>query len=176
MVALADVQAVLQTIPDPEMPISIVDLGIVHDVRLEPLGCESARQLRAVVEIIPTFVGCPALHVLQRDIEQRVADLPGIEEVTVRFVNDPPWSVDRISDAGRESLRKFGVTVPSRNGPPPSGDPVVQLTVSGKPETIACPFCGSDNTRLDSPFGPTRCKMIYYCEACRNAFEHLKRV
>jgi ring-1,2-phenylacetyl-CoA epoxidase subunit PaaD len=73
---------------------------------------------------------------------------------------DPPWSVDRISERGRESLRQIGVTVP------------------GQAESAAphCPFCGSDEVLLESAFGPTRCRMIYYCSACRNPFEHMKRI
>lgn len=170
-----DIQAELATILDPEMPINIVDLGIVHRVRLSQTdagGC-------AEIDVIPTFIGCPALDMIRDMIRTRVAGMSGIAEVRVRFLNDPPWSVDRISPAGREALREFGVTTPAPGGARPT-----PLTVSGRTipsptgcdEKPDCPFCGASETRMESAFGPTRCKMIFYCDACRNTFEHLKPI
>lgn len=172
---------VLRTINDPEMPISIVDLGIVERIH-ERAGAIS-------VDITPTFVGCPALEYMRREIVERVGHLPGAVSVTVNFVFDPPWSVDRISAAGRAALQRFGVTAPAMNPPAeaagscgsPSADEnrpaaFVPLGVPAASAPEACPFCGSSKMELDSPFGPTRCKMIYYCASCRNSFEHLKRV
>ncbi len=161
---------VLRTIPDPEMPISIVDLGLIESVEVAAAGDSSVVRIVA----LPTFVGCPALEMIRRDIEHRLGAMPGIGAVEVQWVHDPPWSVDRISAAGRESLRVHGVTVPDRGGPPAAfGSANVGLTIGG---AVPCPFCGSMRTRQESPFGPTRCRMIYYCDACRNSFEHLKRV
>lgn len=159
----------LREIPDPEMPISIVDLGIVERVEIN--------NSTVTVDILPTFVGCPALPMIQNTIEEKLRTLPDVNEVTVNFIFDPPWSVDRITKTGRESLREHGVTVPT---PEEGGGLHTMLQqvkqVHLRTSAIPCPFCGSDKTRLDSPFGPTRCRMIYYCEACRNSFEHLKRV
>lgn len=152
MVTQDDIMRVLETINDPEMPISIVDLGMVHTARVETD--------RVHIELLPTFVGCPALPVLEQEIKQRVGALAGVTAVDIHFRFDPPWNVDRISERGRESLRQIGVTVPG-------------LAASAAPH---CPFCGSDNVQLESSFGPTRCRMIYYCAACRNPFEHMKRV
>ena len=93
----------------------------------------------------------------------------------MRFIYDPPWSVDRISDSGRRDLAAHGVTVPDRGstlGVPGHAGGAVELRTS----VIPCPFCQSDDTTLESLFGPTRCRSIYYCRACRNTFEHLKRV
>ncbi len=154
---------VLRTIDDPEMPISIVDLGIVEQVRVLDTG--QAAQVE--IDVLPTFVGCPALPVLERDITEQVGRLDGVERVTVRFVFEPPWSVDRISEQGRKSLEEIGVTVPGRTG----DQQPVQVDLP-----VACPFCKSTETHLTSPFGPTRCRMIYYCDACRNSCEHMKRV
>ncbi|MCP3905214.1 MAG: phenylacetate-CoA oxygenase subunit PaaJ [Planctomycetes bacterium] len=161
---------VLSTIPDPEMPISITDLGLVEDVRVEA-GPEGEV---VSVDILPTFVGCPALDMIRGDIENSVGSMPGVGSVRVSFLYDPPWTVDRITDAGRESLREHGVTVPERGGrPDDTGD---GGTTPLGTSAVKCPFCGSDRTRLDSPFGPTRCRMIFYCDGCRNTFERLKRV
>jgi len=148
---------VLRTIDDPEMPVSIVDLGLVQRIDATPAT--------VAIDLLPTFVGCPALPVLEEEVRRKVGTLDGVSRVEVRFVYDPPWSVDRISPAGREALRTFGVTVPGAH------DDLVQVS-----SPLACPFCHSTQTQLESSFGPTRCRMIYYCQACKNSFEHMKRV
>jgi ring-1,2-phenylacetyl-CoA epoxidase subunit PaaD len=173
---------VLREIPDPEMPISIVDLGLVEDVRLGGVGCDATSQMGPPVEIVllPTFIGCPALDMIAGDVKSKVGDVAGIGNVAVKWVFDPPWSVDRITAAGRESLRAHGVTVPERGSSLPvgghmmgrNGHAIVKLHTSA----VACPFCASRSTTLESPFGPTRCRTIHYCEKCKNSFEHLKRV
>lgn len=171
------IRAVLATIPDPEMPVNLVDLGIIEEVRLAPQP--SGGRIDVEVVVTPTFVGCPALYVIEENIKAKVSALHGVGDVAVRFVHSPPWSVERISDAGREELRRFGVTVPARGGTYTTADAagqLVPLTISSGPEPIACPFCSSPQTRMESAFGPTRCKMIYYCDNCRNSFEHMKRV
>ncbi len=161
---------VLREIPDPEMPISIVELGLVEDVRIETNGDSAV----VSIAILPTFVGCPALPMIENEIRTKVGAIKGVGEVSVQFIYDPPWSVDRISDEGRQSLAAHGVTVPEHGSKldVPGHSSTVELRTSA----IACPFCGSNETRLDSPFGPTRCRMIYYCESCKNSFEHMKRV
>jgi ring-1,2-phenylacetyl-CoA epoxidase subunit PaaD len=151
------------------MPLSIVDLGIVEDV------CIDADAV--AITILPTFVGCPALPMIEDDVRREVSALEGVREVRVSFVNDPPWSVDRITDAGRASLKEHGVTVPLRGGmcgAAPSN--VTTTSVELTMPALVCPYCGSTDTRLISEFGPTRCRMICHCDACRNSFEHLKRV
>ena len=162
MVTRDDILDVLETIDDPEMPITIVDLGIVEDIRMDDAGDAGVE-----IDILPTFVGCPALAFIERDILEKVGRLDDVRNVTVCFVFDPPWSVDRISERGRKSLKEHGVTVPQ---PAPSGQ-LVQVNLP-----VACPFCDATETHVSSPFGPTRCRMIYYCDACKNSFEHMKRV
>ena len=158
-----DVLAALREIPDPEMPIGIVDLGIVERVHIES---ENGRRI-ARITLLPTFVGCPALDMIRDQVTECVRAMEGIDDAEVAFVFDPPWSIDRISDAGRDSLAAHGVTVPAAGGP-------VAVTLSTS--AVPCPFCASNATRLDSPFGPTRCRAIHYCEACKNTFEQMKRV
>jgi ring-1,2-phenylacetyl-CoA epoxidase subunit PaaD len=161
-VAILDV---LRTINDPEMPISIVDLGIVENVQIETAARGPASALRedstsVIIDLLPTFVGCPALHAIEEDVRRRVGALPGVRQVPVHFRFDPPWTVDRITASGREALKKAGITVPE-NGP------------AAAP---SCPVCDSSAVQLESPFGPTRCRMIYYCSSCRTSFEHLKKI
>jgi ring-1,2-phenylacetyl-CoA epoxidase subunit PaaD len=162
MVSQEAIMTALRGVDDPEMPINIVDLGIVEAVRIEE---EPAGGSRVIVEILPTFVGCPALSRIETDIHQRVEALSDVSQVDVQFRFDPPWTVDRISPSGRESLKKFGVTVPGKE----------ERTAAETPAPH-CPFCGSAAVHLESPFGPTRCRMIYYCDACHYPFEHLKRI
>lgn len=163
MVTEADIHRVLETIDDPEMPISIVDLGLVEDVRVEAKGVGGLVE----IDVLPTFVGCPALPMIEEEITTKVGQLDGVTNVAVRFLFEPAWSVDRISSAGRASLQEHGVTVPER-----SGDG--QLVQIGIP--VACPFCKSKSTHMESPYGPTRCRTIHYCDACKNTFEHMKRI
>jgi len=177
MLNIDDITRTLADVPDPEMPISIVDLGLVESVRIADPDDEAAGA-RVTIDILPTFVGCPALDMIRRDIEDKVSRLADVAVVEVNFVYDPPWSVDRITDAGRSGLREHGVTVPAR-GAGGRGDAPVEgpmPTVPLRTSAIPCPFCGSSSTYLDSPFGPTRCRAVHYCTACRNSFEHMKRV
>src|SRR5712691_10000236 len=104
MVSKGAVLEVLRTIDDPEMPISIVDLGIVEDVRIE-LGLATYAGAKASVRIdlLPTFVGCPALHAIEEEVRRRISALPGVAQVEVHFRFDPLWTVSRISAAGREA-------------------------------------------------------------------------
>ena len=76
----------LKTIDDPEMSISIVDLGIVEHVRVIP----DAEQTRVEIDILPTFIGCPALPVLEKEITQKVEAIEGVTRAKVRFLFDPP--------------------------------------------------------------------------------------
>jgi ring-1,2-phenylacetyl-CoA epoxidase subunit PaaD len=161
MVSQEEVRQVLRTINDPEMPINIVDLGIVKEVCLEPASSEASGLGTVVaVALLPTFVGCPALPMIAAEVQQKVGALSGVARVDVDFHYDPPWTPSRISEGGREALRQIGVTVPGEE----------------MPDAPLCPFCGSTEARLESTFGPTRCRMIYYCPACRNSFEHMKQV
>jgi ring-1,2-phenylacetyl-CoA epoxidase subunit PaaD len=149
----------LAEIPDPEIPaISLVDLGVVRDVEVEG-G-------RVHVEFTPTFLGCPALEVMRDRMEAAVRELGAEPEVEV--VQDDSWSTDRITPEGRRKLREAGFAPPA---PREAGAPtLVQL----QSHAFRCPYCGSNDTRLDNIFGPTPCRSIRYCTACRQPFEQFK--
>ncbi len=149
--------AALEDVKDPEIPVvSVVEMGIVRDVRLEGE--------RAVVTITPTFVGCPALIPMREAIAERVKQL-GVGEVDVRTSLNPPWTSEWIGDGARAKLQAFGLAPPPHH----AGDIDVALV-----EAVTCPHCGSRNTVRDSLFGPTLCRAIYYCNACRQSFEQFK--
>lgn len=157
-VTAEDVWRALEGVKDPEIPVvSVVEMGIIRAVEMTPAG--------VTVTMTPTFSGCPALDVMRRDIEAAVRGL-GAAEVTVRTVLHPPWSTDHISDAGREKLRQFGLAPPLRHG----GD-VASVAFF---DLVECPRCGSTNTSLRNAFGPTLCRMIWYCNQCQDAFEQFK--
>lgn len=167
MVVDQEILAVLRNIPDPELPISIVDLGLVEDIAIEGDGMHDIH-----VMLLPTFIGCPALDMIAKDVETKVSDLSMVSSCKVSWIFDPPWSVERISESGRLQLQEHGVTVPSCGSMAGGPQKAIPLMTSA----IPCPYCGSTETRLDSPYGPTRCRSIYFCDACRNQFEHMKPV
>jgi ring-1,2-phenylacetyl-CoA epoxidase subunit PaaD len=161
MVTSAQVWAALAEIPDPEIPvISLVDLGVVKDVRVDDDTVH--------VEFTPTFLGCPALEVMRRAMEERIAELGA--EPDVEVVLDDSWSTDRISAVGREKLRQAGFAPPA---PREAAAPKLLQLQKG---TFRCPYCGSTETRLDNIFGPTPCRSIRYCQSCRQPFEQFKTI
>ena len=156
-----DVWRALEGIPDPELPvISIVDLGVVRDVRVDGGRVE--------VDFTPTFMGCPALDVMRAQIEQAIRALGAEPEVHVLL--DDSWTTDRISPAGRDKLRAAGLAPPA---PRSAGTPtLVQLQSAA----FRCPYCGSGDTRLENLFGPTPCRSLRYCDDCRQPFEQFKTI
>jgi ring-1,2-phenylacetyl-CoA epoxidase subunit PaaD len=152
----------LASVRDPEIPpVSITDLGIVERVTVDPD--------RVVVELLPTFAGCPALDVIRQDATRAVQGVAGERTVDVRFVYSPPWTSDRITPDGRVALRTYGLT------PPGEGPVFLPLaSVRTQPAPAVCPFCGSAETELESAFGPTLCRTTHFCRACRNPFEAFK--
>jgi len=161
MVTAEQVWAALEEIPDPEIPIiSLVDLGVIRDVSVEGD--------RVRVEFTPTFLGCPALEVMRRAMEEKVAALGG--EADVRVIADDSWSTDKITPAGREKLREAGFAPPA----PRSAGATTLVQLQSK--AFRCPYCGSSETKLENVFGPTPCRSIRWCESCRQPFEQFKTI
>ncbi len=157
----------LARISDPEIPaISLVDLGVIGSVAVDGE--------RARIEILPTFVGCPAVEVMRSEVSERIGSLGVAERVEVKITFQPPWTSERITPAGRERLQRSGFA-------PPHIGPTIPEAASGLDELAVlpiaeCPYCGSRNTTLENPFGPTLCRAIYHCADCRQPFEQMKRV
>jgi ring-1,2-phenylacetyl-CoA epoxidase subunit PaaD len=161
----ARVWSELASIADPEIPaISLVELGVIGSVTVD--------DRRVEVELLPTFVGCPAIGVMREQIARRIGGLGVADEVDVRISFDPPWTSERITPEGRERLRLSGFA-PPHVGPAPVGADLNELTVLAVAE---CPYCGSRNTTLENAFGPTLCRAIHHCADCRQPFEQFKRV
>ena len=153
------VWAALAEVPDPEIPvISLVDLGVVRDVAVDGD--------RVTIEFTPTFLGCPALDAMRVRMDEAVRSLGG--DPDVRVVLDDSWSTDRITPAGRAKLREAGFAPPA---PREAGEPTLVQLQTG---AFRCPYCGSSDTHLENLFGPTPCRSIRYCDACRQPFEQFK--
>jgi len=164
----AVVWAALAQIPDPEIPaISLVDLGVIRGFSFG--GLPGGRE-RLTVELLPTFVGCPAIEVMRQRIGERLAELGVAEEVVVDLSFAEPWTSDRITPTGREALRSSGFAPPMPIGSAFGGPSLTVLPIA------TCPYCASRNTTLENPFGPTLCRAIYHCADCRQPFEAFKPV
>jgi len=139
-----DVRAVLDTVPDPEMPpVSVAELGMVTDVRVHGDRVE--------VDLVPTYSGCPATAVIREETARAVQGMDGVGSVEVRFVNTVVWEPERITPPGRRKLAEFGIA------PPGSGQTLLQigrrpgLGQPGETQGVVCPLCGSRDTVADSP-------------------------
>lgn len=156
---LARVQQILTTVTDPEIPtLSVVEMGIVSRIQL--IGSA------VVIDMTPTFAGCPALDVIRRNISAALK-AGGFQFVNVNVVFDPPWSSDQITEEGRRKLKAFGLAPPKQ-----ACSEITELQIAA----VSCPFCDSENTTLESIFGPTLCRAIHYCNACRQSFEQFKPI
>ncbi|WP_228027654.1 1,2-phenylacetyl-CoA epoxidase subunit PaaD [Bacillus fonticola] len=147
----------LSHVADPEMKeVSVVDLGMIEKVDVQGS--------RVVVCALPTFMGCPALEIIERDITKAISSLTGVDAVSVKFLRDPAWTTNRITDKGREALKRMGIA------PPPVFEEEAGMW------QVNCPYCESPFTTMENLFGPTACRSILYCKACRNPFEAMKPV
>jgi len=151
----------LLEVKDPEIPaISIVDLGIVTDIKVDLNN-------NVDVTLTPTFAGCPALKIMEDLVHARITAEPEIGKVSVKTTFEKPWNSDMISEEGRAALLRHGLAPPSKN--------TGYLEMDVLSDT-PCPFCNSRNTTLKSPFGPTLCRSLHYCNNCLQAFEGFKPV
>lgn len=139
----------LENVVDPEIPVlTISDLGILRNVHMEDGA--------VVVTITPTYVGCPAMVEIRENIESALREA-GINAFKVETSLSPAWTTDWMSEQGRKKLLEYGIAPPKNRS-----------------DKIACPQCGSDNTRLISEFGSTACKSLHQCNACLEPFDHFK--
>ena len=144
--AASRILAVVAEVPDPEIPVvSVVDLGIVREVSADR------------VVITPTYTGCPATQVIERDIRDAL-DAAGYRSVAIETVLAPAWTTDWITPEGRAKLHAYGIAPPLAAG-------------QRRPQ---CPHCGSPDTSEISRFGSTPCKSLWRCGACAEPFDLFK--
>jgi len=143
------IRTVLRGVADPEIPtVSIVDLGMVEDIAVSEAGI--------TVELLPTFVGCPAQELIRESVIAALA--PFGRPVSAEFTFRVPWTSDRITRRGLERLAATGFAPPA------------------EPAEVRCPYCASEHVAMDSAFGPTQCRSLFYCRECRQPFEAFKPV
>ncbi|GHC12416.1 phenylacetate-CoA oxygenase subunit PaaJ [Gemmobacter nanjingensis] len=165
--SVAEIRGWLSEVPDPEIPvISLTDLGIIRDVVWQGETL--------VVTVTPTYSGCPATGVINLDIEKALRDR-GITDLRLERQLSPPWTTDWITAEGREKLRAYGIAPPI-DGTAADGRLAGRIArLSGTSNlTIACPRCGSTQTRKVSQFGSTPCKASYVCNDCLEPFDYFK--
>ncbi|WP_369411280.1 1,2-phenylacetyl-CoA epoxidase subunit PaaD [Polycladospora coralii] len=144
--ALADVK-------DPEIPdVSLIEMGMVHRVLVNDHD--------VTVQLMPTFVGCPALELIKKQTMDRLQQIDKKNRIHVEFVFDPPWTSDRITPDGHQKLKQFGIAPPQKS--------LQQLP--------SCPYCNQEDGEILNLFGPTACRAIYYCRGCKQPFEGMKVV
>jgi ring-1,2-phenylacetyl-CoA epoxidase subunit PaaD len=155
-----DIWKILEVVKDPEIPtLSMVDMGII--TKIEVRGEDDV-----YVEMTPTFSGCPAIKMMENMVADRLREA-GISSPHVVTTFDKPWDSNKITERGLMCLKKHGLAPPPKH----NGEITQELL-----EHVPCPFCGSTNTDTKSPFGPTLCRSLHYCNNCLQAFEQFKPV
>lgn len=159
-----DVWAMLEKVPDPEVPVlSVVDLGVVRHVELE----DHYGGQHAIITITPTYSGCPAMDMISAGIRMELL-MQGIAFVAIVQQLAPAWTTDWMSEAGRQKLSAYGIA-------PPAGRVAALLAGTLQEDKgIACPHCGSIHTDQISHFGSTACKALHKCHDCLEPFDYFK--
>ena len=159
------VWSALENVKDPEIPVlSVVDMGMITDVQIRNPKSEIRN---AQITMTPTFVGCPAIDVIQKSIREEVLKL-GFDEVIVKVDFENTWTSDRIKPEAKIKLEKFGLA-------PPAIVSNTELT-EGQLNNVRCPHCKSTDTTLRSAFGSTLCRAIRFCFNCKQGFEQFKPI
>lgn len=157
-----EILAWLDEVMDPEVPVlSVVELGIVRDVDVREDG--------VTVTVTPTYSGCPALAVIERDIKAALL-ARGVEHVELITSFSPAWTTDWIPAEAREKLRAYGIA------PPGAADHDAPIAIGRRRPSVRCPYCGSVDTQIRSEFGSTACKAIHVCRSCTQPFEEFKAI
>ncbi|AFZ68284.1 metal-sulfur cluster assembly factor [Deinococcus peraridilitoris] len=94
----------LKIVKDPEIPVNVVDLGLIYDAEISPAG-------NVEITMTLTSVGCPVQDMIRADAELAVMRLDGVNAVNVEFVWSPPWSPEKMSEDGKRQMRMFGFNV-----------------------------------------------------------------
>lgn len=153
--------AILETVPDPEIPVlNVVEMGIVRGVDCTESGL--------TVRITPTYMGCPAMDAIADDIRSTLGPLAQQESrsLTVELVYSPAWTTDWLDEKAQAKLEAYGIAPPGKTSD--------KRALKGRAPDIRCPKCKSTDTKLVSLFGSTACKAHYTCSACGEPFDHFK--
>ncbi|HOP23129.1 MAG TPA: phenylacetate-CoA oxygenase subunit PaaJ [Gammaproteobacteria bacterium] len=142
------IEQLLSQVTDPEIPVlSLYDLGVIRKVE--------ETDTAIIVTITPTYSGCPAMDLMERNIID-VLENNFDKEIKVITQLSPAWTTDWLTEAGKKALFEYGIMPPS-----PKGE-------------VICPQCRSKNVVLISQFGSTACKSLYKCNDCLEPFDYFK--
>lgn len=148
----------LSEISDPEIPVlTILDLGIVRGVQVD--------EQSITIFITPTYSGCPAMDIISLQIRMALISR-GVSNLKIEEQLDPAWTTDWITESGKEKMKAYGISPPTRKSK-------TEYDLFEE-DLVECPRCESNNTELISEFGSTSCKSLYRCLACKEPFEHFK--
>ena len=144
-----EIWSLLDAVMDPEIPvISLYELGVLQDV--------DVRDGVVVLTMTPTYIGCPALQIMEEDAREVLASA-GHSSVEVNL--SPAWTTAWLTAAAREKLTRYGVAAPRE-----------------RMDQVSCPQCGSYDVSIVSEFGSTACKALYRCGDCLEPFDLLKAI
>lgn len=149
---------ILEQVFDPEIPVlSILDMGVVRSAVIN--------DKKVIVEITPTYSGCPATDVIGDEIEKVLVEAGYCPEI--ELILSPAWTTDWITPKGRKALEDYGIAAPL------SADADKEALLGNK-KIVKCTNCCSTNTKLVSQFGSTACKAQFKCEDCQEPFDYFK--
>lgn len=138
----------LSDVEDPEVPLNILEMGLVKSVAISADG-------HPQVELAPCYAACPGRMYILEQVKKRLGKIdPGVE---VTWSTEPYWRTSLVVPEGRKKMRAFGVGIRE------PGSACMQ-----------CPHCGSENTHLEKEFGSSVSKVVFYCDDCKNPFEALR--
>ncbi len=168
---------ILEQITDPEIPaLSIVDLGIVRDVKVSTLGGDlpagQAGLEGAEIVITPTYSGCPAMDVISTNIRMEMLH-QGFKNIVIKQKLSPAWTTDWMTEQGKQKLKAYGIAPPQTRSDGSSSDRINKMLFNDELK-VECPQCRSKNTKLLSEFGSTSCKALYQCLDCKEPFDYFK--
>lgn len=158
-VDLTAARSITMSVADPELPfLTLEDLGIVRDVSIE--------NDTVVAKLTPTYIGCPAVSVIEQDVLNALTQ-SGFKARVIR-VDAPAWTSDWITKVGRQKLKDNGIS------PPESRSEISNEITLFTVRSVTCPHCDSSKTEKLSEFGSTPCKAQYRCQQCLEPFDHFK--
>lgn len=158
--SLGAIRDLVEALRDPELhDVTLGDLGLIGEITVEPAsgreGPSDAERWSVVVELLPTFLGCPALDLLQQDIVSVLTTF-GAQSVIVPIICTPVWTPQSISERGRSRLALLGVAVPNANG------------------ESNCTRCQSPNLVHVVSVGASACRSLGRCESCGELVESMR--
>lgn len=163
---------ILEQITDPEIPVlSIVDLGIVRDVKVSPPTGGGDLEGAEII-ITPTYSGCPAMDMIAMNIRMALLQ-NGFTKIKITQQLSPAWTTDWMTESGKQKLKEYGIAPPQTRSDGPQYDRINKMIFKDEIK-VECPQCHSKNTKLLSEFGSTSCKALYQCLDCKEPFDYFK--